>query len=49
MDTDTEENAVDLVYTVMGLQNNYEIDSFEKLQQDALTALVACCPKRAAP
>ncbi len=33
----------------MGLQNNYEMDDFEGLQQDALIALVACCPKRAAP
>jgi telomere length regulation protein len=45
----SEENAVDLAYTVMGLQNNYEMDNFEKLQQDALIALVVCCPKRAAP
>lgn len=33
----------------MGLQNNYEMDNFERLQQDALIALAACCPKRAAP
>jgi telomere length regulation protein len=34
---------------VIGLQNNYEMDNFEKLQQDTLIALVACCPKRAVP
>ena len=33
----------------MGLQNNYEMDGFERLQQDALIALAACCPKRVAP
>ena len=33
----------------MGLQNNYEMYDFERLQQDALIALVACCPKQAAP
>lgn len=33
----------------MNLQNNYEMDNFEKLQQDVLISLVACCPKRAVP
>jgi telomere length regulation protein len=44
-----EENAVNLVYGLVGLVNNYELDNFNQLRQGALIALVACCPQKAAP
>ncbi|EJC98569.1 uncharacterized protein FOMMEDRAFT_113710 [Fomitiporia mediterranea MF3/22] len=44
-----EENAVNLVYAFVGLQNNYELDEFDQKRQAAVTALVACCPRKAAP
>lgn len=45
----SEENAVDLTCTIMGLQNNYDIEDFDKYVLEALTALVACSPRKAAP
>lgn len=45
----TEENAVNIAYGLIGLQNNYELDGFDRKRQDALRALVACCPRKAAP
>lgn len=47
--TRTEENAVNLVYAFNGLQNNYELEGFDKKRQDAVSALVACCPRKACP
>lgn len=47
--SELEENAVDLAYTIMGLQNNYDLENFDLSVLEALTALVACCPKKAAP
>ncbi|KAL5494565.1 TEL2 [Sanghuangporus weigelae] len=44
-----EENAVNLVYVFVGLQNNYELDGFDEKRQAAIHALVACCPRKAAP
>jgi telomere length regulation protein len=44
-----EENAVNLVYGFVGLQNNYELEGFESKRQHALNALVACCPRKASP
>jgi hypothetical protein len=44
-----EENAVDLTINFMGLQNNYEFEAFEQKVLEALTALVACCPRKVAP
>ncbi|KAG6832422.1 hypothetical protein H0H87_001582 [Tephrocybe sp. NHM501043] len=46
--TELEENAVNLVYALIGLQDNYEIDGFDQKRQDALNALIACCPRKAA-
>ena len=43
-----EENAVNLAYGFLGLQDNYDLDGFEEKRQAALTALVACCPQKAA-
>ncbi|THH06825.1 hypothetical protein EW145_g3819 [Phellinidium pouzarii] len=42
-----EENSVNLVYALVGLQNNFELEGFNEKRQDAVTVLVACCPKKA--
>ncbi|KAH9056651.1 telomere length regulation protein-domain-containing protein [Lactarius vividus] len=47
--TELEENAVNLVYALIGLHNNYDLDGFDAKRQAALNALVACCPQKAAP
>ncbi|KAF7363275.1 Telomere-reg-2 domain-containing protein [Mycena sanguinolenta] len=47
--TELEENAVNLVYGLVGLQNNYELEGFSAKRQGALNALVACVPRVAAP
>ncbi|KAG8868080.1 telomere binding protein, partial [Serendipita sp. 405] len=47
--TELEENAVDLTCNIIGLQNNYDLEGFDQLVLEALTALVACCPKKVAP
>ncbi|KAL7283187.1 hypothetical protein ACG7TL_002613 [Trametes sanguinea] len=44
-----EENAVNLVYGLIALQDNYDLDGFDQKRQAALNALVACCPRKAAP
>ncbi|GJN89867.1 hypothetical protein Rhopal_002856-T1 [Rhodotorula paludigena] len=43
------ENAVDLAFALMALQNQFELDDFERLKQDILTALIAACPAEVAP
>ena len=45
----TEENAVNLVYAFVGLQDSYELDDFPAKRQGIVTALVACCPRKSAP
>ena len=45
----TEENAVNLVYAFIGLQDSYELDDFSTKRQGIVTALVACCPRKSAP
>ena len=45
----TEENAVNLVYVFIGLQDSYELDNFSTKRQGIVTALIACCPKKTAP
>ncbi|RPD65882.1 hypothetical protein L226DRAFT_500049 [Lentinus tigrinus ALCF2SS1-7] len=47
--TELEENAVNLVYGFIGLQDNYDLEGFDQKRQAALDALVACCPRKAAP
>ncbi|KAJ7940835.1 telomere length regulation protein-domain-containing protein [Mycena leptocephala] len=47
--TELEENAVNLVYGLVGLQNNYELEGFSAKRQGALNALVSCAPRTAAP
>ena len=45
----TEENAVNLAYGFVGLQDNYDLEGFDQKRQAALNALVACCPRKVAP
>ncbi|TFK72508.1 hypothetical protein BDN72DRAFT_792148 [Pluteus cervinus] len=47
--TELEENAVNLAYGLLSLQNNFELEGFEDKRLNALSALVACGPRRAAP
>ncbi|KAL1756525.1 telomere length regulation protein-domain-containing protein [Schizophyllum commune] len=47
--TELEENADNLVYGLVALQDNFDLEGFEEKRQGALTALVACCPRKAAP
>ncbi|KAJ6546488.1 telomere length regulation protein-domain-containing protein [Mycena vulgaris] len=47
--TELEENAINLVYGLVGFQNNYELEGFSAKRQGALNALVACAPRTAAP
>ncbi|GAA96236.1 uncharacterized protein L969DRAFT_21123 [Mixia osmundae IAM 14324] len=47
--TELTDNAVDLTIALFALQDNFDLDRFEQLRQDALTAIVACCPLKAAP
>ncbi|KAL1947580.1 hypothetical protein VTO73DRAFT_13304 [Trametes versicolor] len=47
--TELEENAVNLAHGLMGLQDNYDLEGFDQKRQAALNALVACCPRKAAP
>ncbi|KAG8886354.1 telomere binding protein [Tulasnella sp. 331] len=44
-----EENAVNLACAFVRLQDNYDSDGFDEKRQEALNALVVCCPRRAAP
>ncbi|KAG6866094.1 hypothetical protein C0991_008846 [Blastosporella zonata] len=47
--TELDENAVNLVYGLIGLQDNYELEDFELKRQGALNAIIACSPRKAAP
>ncbi|KAG5644996.1 hypothetical protein DXG03_007273 [Asterophora parasitica] len=47
--TELDENAVNLAYALLGLQDNYELESFDAKRQGALNALIACSPRKAAP
>ncbi|GAA5900638.1 hypothetical protein JCM6882_000928 [Rhodosporidiobolus microsporus] len=44
-----KENAVDLAFALMALQDQYELDNFDQLRQNILVALVAACPTEVAP
>ncbi|KAJ7219093.1 telomere length regulation protein-domain-containing protein [Mycena pura] len=46
--SELEENAVNLAYGLVGLQNNYDMEGFSAKRQGALNALVACAPSIAA-
>ncbi|KAG6821170.1 hypothetical protein H0H93_005390 [Arthromyces matolae] len=45
--TELDENAVNLVYALLGVQNNYELDLFDEKRQGALNALICCAPRKA--
>ncbi|CAE6454321.1 unnamed protein product [Rhizoctonia solani] len=47
--SELEENAINLAYLFIGLQDNFDLDQFEGRRQAVLVALVACCPTKAAP
>ena len=49
MEYATVENAVNLVYGFVGLQDNFDLEAFDVKRQGILNALVACCPRIAAP
>ncbi|GAA6029657.1 hypothetical protein JCM8097_000988 [Rhodosporidiobolus ruineniae] len=44
-----KENAVDLAFALMGLQDQYELVNFDELRQGILVALVVACPEEVAP
>lgn len=44
-----DENAVDLTYNFIALQNNYELKNFDERVLEAVLALVVCCPRKVAP
>ena len=39
---------MNLSYAFLGLTNKYELEGFDEKRQATLTALVACCPQKAA-
>ncbi|KAI6039020.1 telomere length regulation protein-domain-containing protein [Pisolithus marmoratus] len=47
--TELVENAANLVYGFIVLNNNYDLEDFDDKRQRIITALVVCCPKVAAP
>jgi hypothetical protein len=44
-----DENAVNLVYALLGLQDNFDLDGFSEKRQGAMNALVSCAPRKAPP
>ncbi|KAG6813616.1 hypothetical protein H0H92_009233 [Tricholoma furcatifolium] len=47
--TELDENVVNLVYALLGLQDNFDLEDFEVKRQGALNALIASAPRKAAP
>lgn len=47
--TELVENAANLVYGFIVLNNNYDLEDFDNKRERIMIALVACCPKVAAP
>lgn len=43
------DSAVELAYILSGLQDNFSLEHFEERRRQALAALVASAPERAAP
>ncbi|SCV73705.1 BQ2448_6135 [Microbotryum intermedium] len=44
-----DENAVDLTFALMGLQDQYDIKGFEDSKRKIMIALVSSCPRTVAP
>ncbi|GJE97099.1 telomere length regulation protein-domain-containing protein [Phanerochaete sordida] len=47
--TELEENAENLVFGFLALNDNFDLEGFDEKRQAAVTALVASCPRKAAP
>ncbi|EKM55734.1 uncharacterized protein PHACADRAFT_121551 [Phanerochaete carnosa HHB-10118-sp] len=47
--TELEENAENLVFGFIALNNNFDLNGFEEKRQATVNALVASCPRKAAP
>ncbi|KAF8964663.1 telomere length regulation protein-domain-containing protein [Flammula alnicola] len=47
--TELDENAVNLAYALLSLQDNFDLEGFSDKRQCALNALVAGAPRKAAP
>lgn len=47
--TELHENAVHLVYQLLSLNDNYDLDDFAEKRQGSLNALISCSPRKAAP
>ncbi|CAH7669946.1 telomere length regulation protein-domain-containing protein [Phakopsora pachyrhizi] len=47
--TELEENALDLTFALLCMQDNYEMENFERLRQNALCALVVSVPQKVGP
>jgi telomere length regulation protein len=45
----TADAAIELAHVLSGLQDNFSLDHFEERRRQALTALMASAPERAAP
>ncbi|KAH7886252.1 telomere length regulation protein-domain-containing protein [Phlebopus sp. FC_14] len=43
--TELGENAANLIYGFIALNNNFDLDDFDKRRQCIMNALVACCPR----
>jgi telomere length regulation protein len=43
------ENAVDLAFALMGLQNQFDLEDFDRHKQAMLVALIVACPTEVAP
>ena len=46
---DEAENAVNLTFALLGLQDNFDLEGFPEKRQGALNALVACAPTHTTP
>ncbi|MBW0509095.1 hypothetical protein O181_048810 [Austropuccinia psidii MF-1] len=43
------ENSIDLTFSLLNLQDNFDLEGFEKFRQDGLRALIVCAPEKVAP
>ncbi|KIM48937.1 hypothetical protein M413DRAFT_438113 [Hebeloma cylindrosporum] len=47
--SELDENAVNLVYALLSLQDNFDLESFSEKRQGAMNALISCAPRKATP
>lgn len=43
------DSAAELAYVLTGLQDNFDLDNFESMRREALSALISCCPVKSTP